>query len=105
LDERIAKTREKKAGLLAVLRHSEVPLHNNASELGARARVRKRAVSLGPRTEEGVRAWDTGMTIVETAKKLGISVSVYEYIKDRPSGATQMLSLSQIINDTIIRLL
>jgi hypothetical protein len=60
---------------------------NNASELGARAWVRKRAVSLGPRTEKGVRAWDTGMTIVETAKKLG--VSVYEYIKDRLSGASR----------------
>jgi hypothetical protein len=82
---------------LAVLRHPEVPLHNNASELGARARVRKRAVSLGPRTEEGVRAWDTGMTIVETAKKLG--VSVYEYIKDRLSGAKQMPSLAQIIRE------
>jgi len=45
LEERIEKTRENKAGLLAVLRHPEVPLHNNASELGARARVRKRAVS------------------------------------------------------------
>jgi hypothetical protein len=33
LDEKIAKTRENKAGLLAVLRHPEVPLHNNASEL------------------------------------------------------------------------
>jgi Transposase IS66 family len=97
LDDRIAKTREKKAGLLAVLRHPEVPLHNNASELGARARVRKRAVSLGPRTEEGVRAWDTGMTIVETAKKLG--VSVYEYIKDRLSGAKQMPSLAEVIRE------
>jgi Transposase IS66 family len=97
LDERIAKTREKKAGLLAVLRHPEVPLHNNASELGARARVRKRAVSLGPRTAEGVRAWDTGMTIVETAKKLG--VSVYEYLKDRLSGAKQMPSLAEVIRE------
>lgn len=97
LDERIEKTRENKAGLLAVLRHPEVPLHNNASELGARARVRKRAVSLGPRTEEGTRAWDTGMTIVETAKKLG--VSVYEYIKDRLSGARQMPSLAEMIRE------
>lgn len=39
------------------------------------------------------------MTIVETAKNLGISVGVYEYIKDRPSGAKQMLSLSQIIRE------
>lgn len=97
LDERIEKSREKKAGLLTVLRHPEVPLHNNASELGARARVRKRAVSLGPRTEDGTRAWDTGQTIVETAKKLG--VSVYEYIKDRLSGANQMPSLAEIIRE------
>jgi len=47
LDERIAKTRSKKAALLLVLEHPEIPLHNNASELGARRRVRKRDVSLG----------------------------------------------------------
>lgn len=97
LDERIKKTRANKAGLLAVLRHPEVPLHNNAAELGARARVRKRDVSLGPRTEDGVRAWDTGQTIVETAKKLGISV--YQYIKDRVSGSMQMPSLAEIIRE------
>lgn len=46
---------------------------------------------------EGVRAGDTSMTIVETANKLGISV--YEYIKDRLSGAKQMPSLAQIIRE------
>jgi hypothetical protein len=97
LDARIEKTRAKKTSLLAVLRHPEVPLHNNAAELGARARVRKRDVSLGPRTAEGVHAWDTGMTLVETAKKLG--VSVYAYIKDRVSGAKQMPSLAEIIRE------
>lgn len=97
LDERIEKTRAHQACLLAVLRHPEVPLHNNASELGARARVRKRAVSLGPRTEDGVRAWDTGMTLVETARKLG--VSIYDYIKDRFSGAKQMPSLAETIRE------
>ncbi len=97
LDERIAKTREKKAGLLAVLNHPEVPLHNNAAELAVRARVRKRGVSLGPRTTEGVKAWDTGMTLVETAKKLG--VSFYHYIGDRISGAMEMLSLAEIIKE------
>jgi hypothetical protein len=98
LDERISKTRENKVALLAALRHPEVPLHNNASELGARARVRKRDVSLGPRTAEGVRAWDTGQTIVETAKKLGVSVCAY--IKDRFSGANQMPALAEIIRET-----
>src|SRR6266568_1229594 len=59
LDERIAKTRTKKGCLLMVLAHPEIPLHNNPAELGARARVRKRDVSFGPRTREGATAWDT----------------------------------------------
>jgi hypothetical protein len=95
LDERIAKTRAKKACLLMVLTHPEIPLHNNPAELGARARVRKRDVSFGPRTREGAKAWDTFMTLAETATKLG--VSFYHYIHDRVSGASQMPSLADLI--------
>ena len=50
LDERMARTRDKKSCLLRVLEHPELPLHNNQAELGAHARVRKRDVSFGPRT-------------------------------------------------------
>ena len=46
LDERISKTKEKKENLLMVLTLPEIPLHNNAAELAARAKVRKRDVSL-----------------------------------------------------------
>jgi hypothetical protein len=95
LDERIAKTRTKKACLLMVLSHPEIPLHNNPAELGARARVRKRDVSFGPRTREGATAWDTFMTLAATATKLG--VSFYHYIHDRVSGAFQMPSLASLI--------
>lgn len=95
LDERIAKTRTKKACLLLVLSHPEIPLHNNPAELGARARVRKRDVSFGPRTREGANAWDTFMTLAETATKLG--VSFYHYIHDRVSGAYQMPALADLI--------
>src|SRR5207249_4847245 len=35
LNDRIAKTRAKKAALLLVLDHPEIPLHNNPAELGA----------------------------------------------------------------------
>jgi hypothetical protein len=66
LDQRIAKTRAKKDSLLLVLKHPELPLHNNPAELGARQRVRKRDVSFGPRTQDGVRAWDTFMTLAAT---------------------------------------
>lgn len=96
LDERIAKTREKKVALLLVLAHPEIPLHNNASELGARRRVRKRDVSYGPRTTAGTRAWDTFMTIAATAQKLG--VSFYHYILDRVSEARQLPDLADLID-------
>lgn len=97
LDARIAKTRANKVALLQVLAHPEVPLHNNASELACRARVRKRLVSGGPRTAAGAKAWDTGMTSIETAKKLG--VSFYAYIHDRISGAMQLPFLADLITE------
>jgi len=71
----------KKDFLLLFLKHPEFPLHNNASELGGRRRVRKRDVSFGPRTESGRQACDTFMTLAETARKL--DVSFYSYLHDR----------------------
>jgi hypothetical protein len=95
LDERISKTKEKKESLLIVLKMPEIPLHNNAAELAARARVRKRDVSLQTVTEKGTKANDTFMTIVQTTKKLG--VSAYDYILDRVSNTFEMPSLAQLI--------
>lgn len=95
LDSRIAKTKAKKEQLLMVLEHPQMPLHNNPAELGARQRVRKRDVSFGPRTKDGVQAWDTFMTLAETAKKLG--VSFYAYIHDRISESYTLLDLAEMI--------
>ena len=95
LDERIANTLAKKRNLLTVLKHPEIPLHNNPAELAARVRVRKRDVSFGPRTRDGTQAWDTFMSLAETAKKLG--VSFIAYIQDRISGAMQIPALAEII--------
>ena len=95
LDSRIAKTAANKVELLQVLTHPEIPLHNNASELAVRSRVRKRDVSFGARTQEGVKAWDTFQTIAGTAFKLG--VSVLDYLSDRVSGVNEMPSLASLI--------
>ena len=96
LDERIALTRAKKASLLMVLEHPEIPLHNNSAELDARQRVRKRKISFGPRVAEGTRAWDTFMSLAATTRKLG--VNFYRYIQDRISGANQIPQLASIID-------
>jgi hypothetical protein len=95
LDSRIAKTKTKKESLLMVLKHQEIPLHNNPAELEARQRVRKRDISFGPRTQDGVKAWDTFMSLAATAKKLGISF--YEYLHDRVSKANEIPSLASLI--------
>jgi len=96
LDLRISKTKAKKDSLLLVLQYPELPLHNNASELGVRQRVRKRDVSFGPRTEDGVKSWDTFGTLAETAKKLG--VSFYHYLVDRISGTNQIKPLADLVS-------
>jgi hypothetical protein len=96
LDQRIAKTKAKKDSLLLVLQYPELPLHNNASELGVRQRVRKRDVSFGPRTDDGKRAWDTFATLAETAKKL--EVSFYRYLHDRISVDNQIPMLADLVS-------
>ena len=95
LDQRIAKTKAKKDSLLLVLQYPELPLHNNASELAVRQRVRKRDVSFGPRTEDGVKSWDTFATLAETTKKLG--VSFYHYLVDRISATNQIQPLADLV--------
>ena len=95
LNDRIEKTKAKKPGLLLVLKHPEIELHNNPAELEARALVRKRDVSLHTISEAGTKSQDTFLTIVQTAKKLG--VSAYDFIYDRISKKFELPSLSELI--------
>lgn len=97
LDATIARTRDKKDSLLKVLAHPEIALHNNAAELGARTRVRKRDVSFGPRTADGTRAWDTFMSLAESARKLG--VSFYDYVHDRILGTNLIPRLDALLTE------
>ena len=69
--------RENKEKLLLVLKNPKLPLHNNPAELGARAKVRNRDVSLHTLTADGTEAVDTFMTLVQTSKKLGVNISEY----------------------------
>lgn len=95
LDNCIAKTTKKKSSLLMVLKHPELPLHNNPAELGARAEKRKADVSLQTKNAKGTKAKDTFMTIIQTSRKLG--VNIYDYIFDRITGKFGMTSLANLI--------
>ena len=81
-----------------VLKHPEIPLHNNPAELEARRRRRKSEVSLGPRTEEGKKAWDTFLSRVGTVRKLGVSFYHAKRVYDRVSGANKIPQLADLIN-------
>lgn len=97
LDRRIAVTRSHKTALLQVLDHPELPPHNNAAELGARRRVRKRKISYRPQSAAGVQAWDTFQTLAATAAKL--DVSFYHYLGDRLSGSPHLPALADLITE------
>lgn len=97
LDDRISKTLAKKDELLMVLTHPQILLHNNPAELAARQRVRKRVISVGPRSDDGREAWDTFMSLVGTTKKLGISF--FHYIHDRIKGEGKIPPLIDIIQE------
>jgi hypothetical protein len=97
LDACKERTLKKREQLLMVLSHPEILLHNNPAELGARARVRKRDVSLQARTPEGIGAWDTFHTLVGTANKLG--VNLFRYFFDRITHAYALPSLASLIHE------
>jgi hypothetical protein len=78
-----------------VLKYPQIPLHNNASELGARKQARYRDISLHTQNLKGTQSKDTFMTITETAKKL--CVNTFNYIYDRICGICEMPSLAELI--------
>ncbi len=80
---------------MVVLKHPEVPLHNNVSENAARVEKRRQDVSLQTKTKEGTKAKDTMMSIVETCKKLGISA--YQFIYDRVNDINNFPSLAEML--------
>jgi Transposase IS66 family len=89
------RTYAKKHELLTVLRHPELPLHNNPAEHGARAQARKRDISFHTKTVTGTLSKDALMTIVQTARKL--RVNIYQYVHDRISQTMIMRSLADEI--------
>lgn len=97
LDDCIENTRNRKEGLLQVLEDPSIPLHNNLAERGARGWVVKRKISMQTRSEKGTRSWETCMSLLETAKKLG--VSFFDYIYDRLSGTNDFPSLAEQIEE------
>lgn len=94
-------TLEHKNELLTVLDHPYAPAENNGQERGAKARVGKRDISGGPRSERGLRAWDTMQSVVGTLRKLGISPTAF--LADRIMRGRRFERLDVLVKNACIR--
>jgi hypothetical protein len=94
-------THKHKAQLLTVLQHPYVAPENNGQERAAKARVRKRDISFGPRSRRGLQAWDTMQSIVGTLRKLQISPSAF--IADRVTHQNRFERLDVLVQRECIR--
>ena len=96
LDRRLALTLQKKRELLLVLDFPEVPLDNNEAERALREYVIKRKISNGTRTEDGTKAWEVFLSLLDTCRKN--DVSFYDYLCDRISKSHKMPSLASVVS-------
>jgi hypothetical protein len=97
LNEVLRTLHGKKAHLLLVLEHPEIPLHNNLSENDIRQFVKKRKISAGTRSDLGRRCRDTFLSLKTTCRKLG--VSFLKYLQDRINGLGEIAPLPQLIEE------
>lgn len=95
LNNALKRIHNNKSELLLVLRHPEIPLHNNLSENDIREYVKKRKISGGTRSEAGRRSRDTFTSLKKTCRKHGISF--WEYLYDRLKRIGSIPNLADLI--------
>ena len=93
----LARLQRRKAELLRVLQHPDIPLHTNGSENDIRACVAKRKISGGTMSTAGRTARDVTLGLMKTCSKLG--VSFFRYLGDRlhVPGAITVLPLPDLV--------
>ena len=95
VNEVMHKIHGKKEDLLLVLKHPEVPTHNNLSENDIRQFAKLRKISGSTRSEDGRRSRDTVLSLKTTCRKLAISFR--QFLQDRIFGRKQIPRLGDII--------
>lgn len=97
LDRLLARLHARKAEFLMALERPDIPLHTNGSENDIRAAVIKRRISGGTRSEQGRDMRDTFLTLMKTARKLGLSFWDYLGARLNVPGATPIPPLPDLV--------
>lgn len=95
LNKALLKIHSKRAGLLLVLDHPEIALHNNLSENDIRQFAKFRKISGSTRSDAGRRCRDTFLSLKTTCRKL--SVSFWQFLQDRICGTKRIPQLADLI--------
>ena len=91
----MANTRSRREGLLLVLKHPTIPLHNNDCERDIREYAKRRKISGSSRSESGRKARDTFTSLKKTCQKHDISF--WSYVLDRLSNKCGIPRLADLI--------
>jgi hypothetical protein len=95
LNQALRTIHQKKAELLLVLEHPELPLHNNLSENDIRQFAKMRKISGSTRSDDGRRCRDTFLSLKTTCRKL--HVSFWQFLQDRIRGLNTILPLPDVM--------
>jgi hypothetical protein len=95
LNQALRTIHQKKAELLLVLEHPELPLHNNLSEGDIRQFAKMRKISGSTRSDNGRRCRDTFLSLKTTCRKLGLSF--WRFLQDRIQGLGSIPPLPEIM--------
>ena len=99
LNQALKRIHQNKSELLLVLERPEIPLHNNLSESDIREYVKRRKISGSTRSGTGRKCRDTFTSLKKTCRKL--SVSFWEYIKDRVENLNTVPRLSDLMRAAV----
>ena len=91
----MTQTRGRKDGLLQVLKHPILPLHNNDCERDIREYAKRRKISGSTRSEIGRKARDTFVSLKKTCQKH--SISFWNFVLDRLVGGQSIPRLATLI--------
>lgn len=83
-----------------VLRHPQIPLHNNLSEGDIREHVKKHKISGGTRSDLGRQCRDAFTSLKKTCRKHGLSF--WEYLGDRIKDIGDITPLPNLVRDCVL---
>ena len=100
LNQLLKRLLKRKNELLLVLRHPQIPLHNNLSEGDIREHVKKRKISGGTRSDLGRQCRDAFTSLKKTCRKHGLSF--WDYLGDRIKDIGDIAPLPDLVRDCLL---